>query len=103
LGEVVEGMTVGVVSEFRVGCRESLQTLQSYFSKVSGEVGVLGQNHRATRHKAVYKWLLHHVEKPKQLRLCYEDRDKKERDLVLSLIGIYCCEELKLKERKACV
>lgn len=55
MGEVVEGMTIGVVSEFCVGFWESLQALQGYFSEVSGEVGVLGQNHRATRHKAVYK------------------------------------------------
>lgn len=75
MGEVVEGMTIGVVSEFCVGCWESLQTLQSYFNEVSSEVGVLGQNHHATRHKAVYKWLLHHVGKTKHLRLCYEERE----------------------------
>lgn len=63
MGEVVEGMTIGIVSEFCVGCWESLQALQCYSWEVSYEVCMLRQDHRATRYKAVYKRLLHHAGK----------------------------------------
>lgn len=60
MGEVVEGVAVGVVGELCVWCREPLQALQRYLRKVPTEIGVLRQYHRPTRHEAVYQRLLPH-------------------------------------------
>lgn len=40
MGEVVEGMAIGFVSEIGIGCWKPLQALQRYVSKVSTEVAM---------------------------------------------------------------
>ena len=62
MGEVVEGVAVGVVGELVAGCWQPLQALQRYVRKVSRKICVFRQYHRATCHEAVYEWLLPHID-----------------------------------------
>ena len=55
VGEVVEGVAVGVVGELVAGCWQPLQALQRYVRKVSRKICVFSQYHRATCHEAVYE------------------------------------------------
>jgi len=85
IGEVVEGVSIGVIGEFGVGSRESEKAVQSYLREVSIEVGVLRQNHRAPRHEAVYQRLLprHEINEANKLTTQKErerERERRERE-----------------------
>jgi len=79
IGEVVEGVSIGGIGEFGVGSREPEKAVQSYLREVSIEVGVLRQNHRASRHEAVYQRLLprHQINQGNKLTT---QRRKRERE-----------------------
>src|SRR6185503_13307182 len=71
LDEVVEGVAVAVVCELVVAGGELLQALGRDGGEIAGELGVLGQHHRAPRHERVDQLLLPHrpVSAPLLLRL----------------------------------
>lgn len=91
IGEVVEGVAIGVVGEFVVGGWEPLQALQSHLRKVSTEISVLRQDHRAARHEAVNQRLLPH-EKGKKTKLTtqrqYHRQENKEKEYMFLVSGI---------------
>lgn len=60
LNEVIESVTITIVGESVIGRRKLLETLGGDGGEVSGEFRVLGENHRASRDKAVYQRLLSH-------------------------------------------
>lgn len=93
VGEVVEGVAVGVVGELCVWCREPLQALQRYLREVTAEVGVLRHDHRPTRHEAVYQRLLPHP-KPKTNSAKKKEKKKENEfwfDLIWLIVG--CAQE----------
>lgn len=53
-------MVIAVVSELVVGGGQSLKALSCNRREVSGELGVLGQDHYASGHEAVYERFLTH-------------------------------------------
>ena len=60
IDEVVEGVAVAVVGEPVVGGREFLEALCRHAGEVSGELGVLGEDHGAASHEAVDQRFLPH-------------------------------------------
>ena len=60
LNEVIEGMAIAIVGELVVAGGELLKTLRGDGGEIAGELGVLGEDHRSTSHKAVDQRLLTH-------------------------------------------
>lgn len=59
--EIIEGMSIAIVSEFATRSRQLLQTLRSNGGEIPFEFRVFRQYHRAPRHKTVDQRLLTHV------------------------------------------
>ena len=57
-------MAIAVIGKLVVGSRELLETLSGDAGEITGELGVLGEDHRATCHEAVDQRLLPHLSKP---------------------------------------
>ena len=60
LNKKIEGVVVTVVGELVVRGRKLLKALRSYRRKVTGEFSILGQDHCASCHEAVYERFLTH-------------------------------------------
>lgn len=62
--EVVEGIAVAVVGELIIAIarrRKFLQALWSNAGEVAGEISVVGEDHRVSRHEAEDQRLLPHL------------------------------------------
>ena len=57
-------MAIAVIGKLVVGSGELLETLSGDAGEITGEFGVLGEDHRATCHEAVDQRLLPHFSKP---------------------------------------
>lgn len=57
-------MAIAVIGKLVVGSRELLETLSRDAGEITGELGILGEDHRTTRHEAVDQRLLPHLSKP---------------------------------------
>lgn len=53
-------MAIAGISEPVVGSRKSLEALKSDISEVTGEIGVVGENHRSSSNETVNQRLLRH-------------------------------------------
>lgn len=60
VGEEIEGVTITIIWEFVIRCRQFLQALRGYAIKISCEFAVLGQNYRSPRDEAINQRLLSH-------------------------------------------
>lgn len=60
VGEEIEGVTITIIWEFVVRCRQFLQALRGYAIKISCELAVLCQNYRSPGNEAINQRLLSH-------------------------------------------
>lgn len=68
--EVIESVTIAIVSKFVIRRRKLLKALSSDGSEIAFEFGILGENHRSTSDEAVDQILLSH--------LCPEEEEEEE-------------------------
>lgn len=62
LNKVIKSMAIAVIGKLVIGSRKFLEALRGDAGEISGELCVLGKNHRTTSHKAVDQRLLAHVQ-----------------------------------------
>ena len=60
IDEIVEGMSIAIVSELVIGGGKLLEALRGYSGEIPGELRVLCENHSTARNKAVDQGLLPH-------------------------------------------
>lgn len=71
-------MTIAVVGELVIGSGEFLETLRCDAREITGELGVLGEDHRASSHEAIDQRLLAHPQNPNpRFKLEIKDSIKK--------------------------
>lgn len=71
-------MAIAIVGELVVAGRELLKALSGDAGEIAGELSVLGEDHRATGHKAVDQRLLtHHFPNPNPRRCRERKREEK--------------------------
>lgn len=80
LDEKIEGVVIAVVGELVVSGGQSLQALSRNRREVAGELGVLGQDHYASGHEAVYERFLTHWPALSHHLGSGREREREERD-----------------------
>lgn len=76
LDEKIEGVVIAAVGKLVVRGRQFLKALSRNRREVAGELSVLGQDHCAPGHKAVYERFLTHFLALSQLALSWGGRDQ---------------------------
>jgi hypothetical protein len=69
LHEVIEGVAIAIVCEFVIARWKLLEALRGNGGEVTRELGVLHQDHCASRHKTIDQRLLPHFRFEKTLAL----------------------------------
>jgi hypothetical protein len=73
LHEVIEGVAIAIVCEFVIARWKLLEALRGDGGEVTRELGVLNQDHRASRHETIDQRLLPHSRFENTLALTLEN------------------------------